>query len=309
MNRRWDLRLARPDELAELADLAARCQRDPDRYCSYVGDDTHTIAADVDDVDDWAATTVVADDGDRPIGWLLAESDDEIGRTWWWGPFVDRDTDWDQVADALWEHAQAAFGDEIPSTSELAADSRSSLVAAFADRHGFDANEGSACLVLHAERDDDHAQLDRVLASAIETAGVEITTPDAAPWVEAVASLHDRLFARTHRTGADVARSSGDQTCLVALADGDVVGYVATERQHDGSLYVDFLGVDPEHRGRGIGRALVAGACRQGFGGGATFAHLTVRESNHGARALYDALGFETERVLVPYRRGFSFDD
>ena len=41
---------------------------------------------------------------------------------------------------------------------------------------------------------------------------------------------------------------------------------------------------------------------------GATSVNLTVRESNVAARALYDSLGFTTERVIRPYRKGFSLE-
>ena len=34
--------------------------------------------------------------------------------------------------------------------------------------------------------------------------------------------------------------------------------------------------------------------------------HLTVRENDHGARALYTGLGFEEERVVRPLRKGFT---
>ncbi len=299
MNEDWQVGPADPDELAELAAVAARCQADPERYCCYVSDDSDSIAADVAEVDDWAMqTTVVRDDG-AVVGWLLAEGDDEIGRTWWWGPFVDDDHAWDAVADALWEGATWRLANEVHTQQELAGDSRSQLVAAFAARHGFHAEEGSACLVLEPDDEDDD------LADATDV-GATITTVESR-WASQTAALHDELFRGTHRTGADVAASDGtDEHCLVAVLDDRVVGYVATEIQNDQSLYVDFVGVEPEYRGRGIGRALVATACQRGFAADATHAHLTVRASNAGARALYDSLGFETERVLAPYRSGFN---
>ncbi|MEM7285141.1 MAG: GNAT family N-acetyltransferase [Actinomycetota bacterium] len=88
--------------------------------------------------------------------------------------------------------------------------------------------------------------------------------------------------------------------------DGAVVGYVAYEMQADGSGYIDYLAVDETLRGRGLGRALVSTATADLVTSGATHAHLTVREANAAARALYASLDYEEERIAIPYRRGFT---
>lgn len=293
----------RPDELEVLAELAARCQEDPNRHCVYLGEDAASIAADIGDVPRWTERLVVArSSGGDPIGWLLADADDEVDRVWWWGPFVSDDHDWGTVADRLYEHARDTIFDgpgSGPSGEEAAADERSELFAAFAARHGFAAEESSVCLVLRPDGDGS--------APASVADGVSIV-PLAPGHHPAVAALHDDLFPGTHSTGRAIVDTEDARSerlpRSVAILDGGVVGYVATEHQHDGSLYVDFVGVAPGATRRGIGRALVDAACRDGFARGATFAHLTVRTSNTAARALYRSLGFEEERVLVPYRRG-----
>jgi ribosomal protein S18 acetylase RimI-like enzyme len=184
-----------------------------------------------------ATRTTVVRDGDIIVGWLFAESDDEVGRTWWWGPFVDDNQDWDAVADVLWVGAKGRLGRVIHSEQELAGDSRSQLLAAFASRQGYYEEEGSACLVL---------------------------APD--------------------------------------NPDGQGAGILA----NTANARISVTAAEPGYRGIGVGRALVSKACRRGFANTATHAHLTVRASNTEARALYRSLGFETERILVPYRRGFS---
>jgi len=92
---------------------------------------------------------------------------------------------------------------------------------------------------------------------------------------------------------------------MVATEDGTPVGYVAIEHHPDGEAYIDFLGVAPEHRRRGIGRELIRAALLAGRDLGCPRAALTVREANAGARALYASLGFTEERVLRPLRKGF----
>jgi ribosomal protein S18 acetylase RimI-like enzyme len=308
-DRALELTGPRPDELATLAALAARCQRDPRRHCVYTGDDATTITADVTDVESWEQQLVVARWSDEAAavqgiaGWLLAEVDHEIDRVWWWGPFVDDGHDWPSVADALYRHARARLGSDRdgPAGEEMAADQRSELFAELAARHGFTAEEGSACLVLHPP-------------TATTAATGEITSPSDVTidalrpeHHDAVAALHDELFPGVHTTGRGLVTADSDRLVrLVAVLDGRVVGYVATELQHDGSLYIDFVGVAADVTRRGIGRSLVAEACREGFGRGATFAHLTVRTSNAAALAVYRSLGFDEDRVLAPYRLGIS---
>ena len=52
------------------------------------------------------------------------------------------------------------------------------------------------------------------------------------------------------------------------------------------------LAVLPEHRGRGIGRALIAALEQRARAGGCCKLTLEVLDDNHGARRLYESLGF-----------------
>ena len=137
------------------------------------------------------------------------------------------------------------------------------------------------------------------------------STPRSSPLArsdEAAVELHDEIFPATHATGEYLFGLVEDRhDRFVARAGGELVGYVATELQHDGSLYVDYLGVSSAYRDQGIGRALVATAIRR-RADVATHAHLTVRVSNEAARRLYASLGFVEDVVLVPYRLGFTLD-
>lgn len=318
MSDSFALRLADPSELDALAAVAARCQPLPERHCTYASSSAEDIAAEVSEVDRWSERTVVAVRDDRVLGWILADADDELGRVWWWGPFLDPDTvplpddpddptaSADVLADALLARGRELLPDGIDG-EELAIDERSDLLARLAGRNGFQAEEASACLEL---RPGD------LVSDAPVVPGVRIE-PLSSRTADAVAALHDLAFPGTHTTGRSLVDPEADtEHRWVAVdeagagADGtddvSVVGYVATERHQDGSCYVDFLAVDPARRGAGIGRALVHHASRVGLDDGATYAHLTVRVSNAPARALYDSLGYRTDRIVVPYRRGFS---
>ncbi|MGB3734514.1 MAG: N-acetyltransferase [Ilumatobacter sp.] len=291
------------DDLSMIAALAAAAQADPNRSCAYLGDDAGSIAADVSDVvgldgGDWTTATWVAIDEHGLLqAWVLAETDPAMGRVWWWGPIL-TDTSAEQfveLSNLVYETAVAAVSDF--GEHELALDERSVSLVSFAERHGFAPDAASAVLT---------------------TAPFGETTSSPDPDIIAiderhhpsVISLHDQLFPGSHTTGARIVEVDDDHIRLVIQdADGDgVAGYVAAEQQHDGSLYLDYLGVAADRRCEGLGRRLVAEVMRLGAVAGATHAHLTVRTMNVAARQLYRSLGFVEERVLVPYRLGFTLD-
>jgi ribosomal-protein-alanine N-acetyltransferase len=90
---------------------------------------------------------------------------------------------------------------------------------------------------------------------------------------------------------------------LVAEADGLVAGYVVAHCAADEGEILN-LGVARAHRRRGVGRALVERVLAQLAARGVRVVYLEVRESNAGARRLYEALGFgEVARRARYYRR------
>lgn len=100
------------------------------------------------------------------------------------------------------------------------------------------------------------------------------------PWT--VADL-EREIAR------DVARA------CAAWIDGVVVGY-GVAYVIAGEAEVLTLGVEPDHRGRGVGRRLLCALVE-----GCERAHLEVRADNRAACALYERSGFERVSVRSAY--------
>lgn len=91
---------------------------------------------------------------------------------------------------------------------------------------------------------------------------------------------------------------------LVAEADDDLVGYVVANTVSQGGRtlgHVKDIAVDPERRGEGIGRTLLARALSSLFVEGADRVKLEVRESNESARGLYEAFEFEVHHVVSGY--------
>ncbi|MEM8905303.1 MAG: hypothetical protein AAGF02_16490, partial [Actinomycetota bacterium] len=229
-----DVTVADDAELDALVAIAERCQRDPSTSCAYVGDTHAAIREEVLGVDDWAIHTVVAREAGEVLGWLLAEVDDEIGRVWWWGPFV-TGGDFATVADALLSVARERLPVDIVEEEAVATPDHVEL-ADWCGRHGLVRQTASTIL-----------SIDRAPEQLGDGANVR-------PMIDRdhddVIHLHDGLFPGTHWTGRQIVDgASGHDVMLVAVLEGMVVGYAAAELQSDGSGYLDFVGVDPDQRG------------------------------------------------------------
>lgn len=92
------------------------------------------------------------------------------------------------------------------------------------------------------------------------------------------ADIAVRLFARQQR---------GESIYLLARIDGEVVGHGELLLGDDPELRS--LHVQEEHRGQGVGAALISAAEKVD---GLTTLALGVGRDNHGARRLYERLGY-----------------
>ncbi|TAL38534.1 MAG: GNAT family N-acetyltransferase [Alphaproteobacteria bacterium] len=92
-----------------------------------------------------------------------------------------------------------------------------------------------------------------------------------------------------------------DYPQFVALAGGKVVGWCdvipAKDRPIHAHTGVLGIGILPEFRGKGMGRALMTATIAKARTKGLTRIELTVRENNVNAIALYKKIGFETEGI------------
>lgn len=297
-----DIGPVRQDEVDAVARWVAAQQADPTRHIAYESVEAAAVASDLRQLEpDGLAGVLVAVDAGEVVGLLGREHDTDPPRVWWRGPFVSGDRDPHAVADAL----LAAGREQLPahvSEEELGPDDRHAWLPAFAERHGFHAEEASAVLVRSLAGD-----LAELRDAAADTSAELEVSPATAELAPVVAGLHDETFPATHSSGGRLVSARDGATVLVARSGAEVAGYVAVERQEDGTGYIDYLGVSPGARRSGIGRLLVAAGCVSlADVHGCPSVNLTVRESNAGARRLYGSLGFEEERLIRPWRRGFS---
>lgn len=116
--------------------------------------------------------------------------------------------------------------------------------------------------------------------------------------VEAVAGLWARcgLTRAWNNPHADIAfaRSTGNATILVALADGEIIASAMVGHDgHRGVVY--YVSVDPERRGEGLGRTIMAAAEDWLLSRGVWKLNLVVRAENSAIIDFYSALGYAVE--------------
>lgn len=156
-------------------------------------------------------------------------------------------------------------------------------------------------------RMDVHRVMQRALGGAEATSTDDARIRPAQPddlrhWLP----LHHGLFPGSYLSDDEIAAAISDEPSLVLTAwlDGRPAGYlVANDDATADELYVDYLGVDPAMRGRGLGRALLLHAIRWGEGRGRGRAALTVRQDRAEALSLYLHCGFQQARAGVHWRK------
>lgn len=137
---------------------------------------------------------------------------------------------------------------------------------------------------------------DRALPAGIEVAPMELRHVEAVAAIEAAASASP-WSAGLFRGEFDV--PAGSRTWLVALRDGDVVGFAGAMYVED-EAHVMNVAVDPGQRRQGIGRVLFAALAAEAS---RRARHLTleVRTSNVAARELYRQFGLAPAGVRRRY--------
>ena len=116
------------------------------------------------------------------------------------------------------------------------------------------------------------------------------------------------VFPSGYLTNSELTAANNDQHVLLVMAEGDRVdGYVyaniANANTDDAEVYVDYLVVRPDARGRKLGRTLLQAALSWGFAErDVSKAALSVASDNANAQGLYASVGFKLFATGVPMR-------
>ena len=123
------------------------------------------------------------------------------------------------------------------------------------------------------------------------------------PDLDAVAALEAASFTNPwtrQMLGDELARNEFARLYVLRLPNVPVAAFCACWIVVD-ELHINTIAVAAEHRGRGLGSALMRHILRDVTGQGVTRATLEVRESNRAARQLYASLGFVSAGVREGY--------
>jgi len=85
--------------------------------------------------------------------------------------------------------------------------------------------------------------------------------------------------------------------------DGELLGFVCgfLSQTADDEAYIHFIGVTPEDRGDGLGRALYERFFEEARANGRTSVRCVTSPVNQGSLAFHEAMGFQVERVVEDY--------
>ena len=84
---------------------------------------------------------------------------------------------------------------------------------------------------------------------------------------------------------------------------GELLGFVCgfLSQTADDEAYIHFVGVTPEDRGDGLGRALYERFFEEARANGRTSVRCVTSPVNQGSLAFHEAMGFQVERVVEDY--------
>ncbi len=278
--------------LGDAISLVARLNQDITHKISYFGDTEEEITADFSAVQppEGYGFLAIKEDG-KISGYFGIELDLELGRSWLFGPLAE-ETEWDVTADRLYLAILADLPPEI-TDQELYFQSQNLRLQEFALRHGFAYHAEAAVLVL-----DVNLRQIRDASGVVEFDEKYTSQLDA---------LHNALFPNTYYSAGQLIElaEADDKHLLIHLNNGSLVGYIFVQlRPASRGVYIDFLGVDPQHRRQGIAQDMVAQAVdwavQKPYVESIT---LTVNGDNDAAIRLYHSLGFITQSVSRGYRK------
>jgi ribosomal protein S18 acetylase RimI-like enzyme len=278
------------EDLAAVVEFIAPLNAQAEHRIGYVGDTPEEIAR---DLLKYGAIDVafMARQNGQLVGFMAIDVDEELGRSYLIGPWVDA-AEWDEIANHLVHECLANVPDNATEQIEMFFGIANHNVSRLGSTLGFETYKDVRTLRFH------RSDLDNVAPGT--------AIPVATRHHESVMELHDRTFPNTHLPGRRMLEELGDnKACFVRSESDEVLGYIYLEVDNTtGSASLEFLGTAERARRRGIAADLVQTGLHWLFGfESVSETWLVVDEDNAGARRLYDRLGWTEVHRLTSMRR------
>ncbi|MDF2040159.1 GNAT family N-acetyltransferase [Cytobacillus oceanisediminis] len=271
--------------LMQASEFIAGMNSLPQCHIGYLGTSKNDIFHSLEEMnnDSESAAFIVWKDG-AIAGFLGVDADLNKGTAELWGPFVQRY----EFMRLLWEKALHYFEGNLHSYF-LFADTANLTAAEFAARNGFKLQSAQTCMELKGNPSNDLRD-------------VSLLPPHCH---SEFIHLHDTVFPHTYYTGKEIIGRMNDDHKVYSSGEADGLnGYLYAEynrEEKEGSI--EFIGVDPNKRMKGIGRNLLEMAIHDLFmNSGAKSIKLCVETTNEKALSIYKKAGFKVERSLNFYK-------
>lgn len=239
----------------------------------------------------------------RIVGALLVVLPDEPGGTAFvWPPAVIGGINAEPASDALLREAGQRIDRSGAALAQSLLEPGDEVVRDTLTRNGFVHLADLLCM----ER-----PLDRPLPAPMQRS-LNRTTFDASANADRFAQLIEQTYVGTQDCPALVGQRSGREALqshrdagvfhprlwlLYRCGQKDIGVLLLAEHPEENAREIVYLGIVPEARGRGYGRALVLDALHRAKNAGRASVQLAVDCRNHYARRIYDELGFEEVTV------------
>lgn len=120
------------------------------------------------------------------------------------------------------------------------------------------------------------------------------------------AHFSDKMAAKLYSTWIEKSCHGMSDIVLVYSIDGEPAGYLTCERDGSDAGKIGLVGVDRDHRGGGIGSALVSGGLHWFASQGMSIVSVVTQGRNVPAQRLYMRHGFISRSLQFWYHRWFT---
>ncbi|MBN8200032.1 GNAT family N-acetyltransferase [Bacillus sp. NTK034] len=271
--------------LMQASEFIAEMNALPECHIGYLGTSQNDIFQSLEEMSrDAESAAFIIREGDVLAGFLGVDADLYKGTAELWGPFIQEN----ELMRLLWEEALHYFEGKLHSYF-LFSDTSNHAASEFASKNGFMLQSAQTYMELKENSSNGFRKVS-LLPIHFHSEFIH---------------LHDSLFPHTYYSGEEIIDRINDDHKVYTFDDADGLnGYLYAEYNREGKEgSIEFIGVDPGKRQKGIGRNLLEMAVHDLFmNSGAKSIKLCAGTTNGKALSIYKKAGFKVERSLNFYK-------